>query len=97
MKYKGATIRYQRVKVKKTKIQEVQMSAEERAAMEQRAFEEERRKEAMREKEPAWSLFCVLDERMNKEFANQAYMDSLVKEAYENDVAGDDKDRWTQL
>lgn len=60
------------------------MTEEERKAMEQRAFEEERRKEAMREKEPAWSLFCVLDERLNKEFANQAYLEQLVKEEFEN-------------
>ena len=99
MKYKGATIQYQRIKVKKTKnlIEEVQMSEEERKAMEQRAFEEERRKEAMREKEPVWALFCVLDERLNKEFGKQAYLEQVIKQEYENAAVGDDKDRWSHL
>lgn len=99
MKYKGATIQWQRVKVKKTKnlVEEVQMTDEERKAMEQRAFEEERRKEAMREKEPEWSLFCVLDERLNKEFANQAYLESVIKNEFENGATGDDQDRWSHL
>jgi len=53
IKYKGDTIQYQRVKAKKgPKIQEVQMTEEEKKALAQRAFDEEKRREALREKEP---------------------------------------------
>ena len=98
MKYKGATIAYQRIKVKKSaKISEVEMTPEERKAMEQRALDEERRKEAIREKEPAWNLYCVLDERLNKEFGTEGYLSKIVSDSYENDAAGDDKDRWASL
>ena len=98
MKYKGATISYQRVKAKKSaRIQEVPMTPEERAELERRALEEERRKEAMREKEPQWKLFCVLDERLNKEFARDGYLQTVIKDAFENDATGDEKDRWSQL
>lgn len=99
MKYKGATIEYQRVKAKKggPKIQEVEMTEEERQRLAERAMEEERRKEALREKEPKWKLFCILDERFNKDFAEESYLQRLVKDAFENDCAGDDKDRWSHL
>lgn len=50
------------------------MTPEEKAAMEQKALDEERRREAMREKEPAWKLFCVLDGRLNKEFSSEGYL-----------------------
>ena len=73
------------------------MTPEERQAMEQRALDEERRKEAIREKEPAWNLYCVLDERLNKEFGTEGYLSKIVSDSYENDAAGDDKDRWASL
>ena len=38
-----------------------------------------------------------MDKRLNKEFSNQAYLQKVVQEAFDNDVVGDDKDRWTQL
>lgn len=99
MKYKGATIEFQRVKAKKggPKIQEVEMTAEERQRLAERAMEEERRKEALREKEPKWKLFCVLDERFNKDFADESCLQRLVNDAFENDCAGDGNDRWSHL
>ena len=71
MKYKGATVQYQRVKAKKgPHIQEVEMTEEEKKQLQERFLEEERRKEAVREKEPKWKMFCIMDERLNAEFAN---------------------------
>ena len=60
-------------------------------------MEEERRKEALREKEPKWKLFCILDERFNADFGDEKYLQRLVKDAFDNDCAGDDKDRWSHL
>jgi hypothetical protein len=60
-------------------------------------LEEERRREALREKEPNWKLFCIMDSRLNREFGKEEYLGRIVKEAYDNDCVGDDKDRWTQL
>ena len=37
------------------------MSEEERQRMEEKAMEEERKREALREKEPAFNLFMVMD------------------------------------
>ena len=75
IKYKGDTIQYQRVRAKKTpKIQEVPMTEEEKAALEQRALEEERRREAMREKEPDWKLYCIMDKRLDKDFGKEEYL-----------------------
>lgn len=42
------------------------MTPEERAAAEERALEEEKRREAIKEREPDWKLFCILDEKLNK-------------------------------
>jgi len=98
MKYKGATIEYQRVKAKKgPKIQEVAMTEEERQQLAERAMEEERRKAALREKEPKWQLYCVLHERFNKDFADDGYLQRLIKNAFDNDCAGDENDRWSHL
>ena len=75
MKYKGSTIEYQRVKAKKgPKIQEVQMTEEEKAKLAEKAMEEERRREALREKEPEWKLYCIMDGRLNKDFGSQDYL-----------------------
>ena len=61
MKYKGNTIQLQRIRAKKApKIQEVQLSDEEKKKMEQRALEEYKRLDALREKEPKWKLYCIL-------------------------------------
>ena len=55
LKYKGATLQFQRIKAKKgPKIEEVEMTPEERAELERKAFEEEKRKEALQEKKPDW-------------------------------------------
>jgi len=98
MKYKGATVQYQRVKAKKNpKIKEVHMTEEEKRQLEERAMEEERRKEALREKEPKWNLFCIMDSRLNKDFASSDYLSKLVKESFDNDCTGDDNDRWSHL
>jgi len=70
MKYKGDTVEFQRIKVKKgPKIQEVEMTEEEKQQMEEKAMEEERRREAVREKEPKFKLYCVMDGRLNKDFS----------------------------
>jgi hypothetical protein len=50
------------------------MSEEERTRLEERAFEEEKRKEALREKEPKWSMYCIMHERLNKDFGNEEYL-----------------------
>ena len=43
MKYKGATVQWQRVKAKRgPKIQEVELTDEERAALEKKGFEEQK-------------------------------------------------------
>jgi hypothetical protein len=50
------------------------MTEEERNRLAQRALEEERRKEAFREKEPKWNLYCILDDRFDKNFSSQSYI-----------------------
>jgi hypothetical protein len=42
------------------------LTQEEREEMEKRAFEEEKRREAIREREPQWNLYCILDEKLNE-------------------------------
>ena len=75
MKYKGDTIQFQRIKIKKgPKISEVQMTDEERKELEQKAFEEEQRKEALREKEPNWKMYSVMNSRLNSDFSSQEYI-----------------------
>jgi hypothetical protein len=75
MKYKGDTVQWQRIKARKgPKIQEVEMSEEEKKLLQENALEEERRREAIREKEPKFTLFCILDSRLNKDFASKEYL-----------------------
>ena len=50
------------------------MSEEEKKLLQEKALEEERRREAIREKEPKFKLFCILDGRLNKDFANREYL-----------------------
>lgn len=50
------------------------MTEEERKRMEERAMEEERRREALREKEPKFNLYSIMDQRLNKDFASQEYI-----------------------
>lgn len=98
MKYKGSTIQFQRVKAKRgPKIQEVQMTEEERNQLEEKAMDEERRREALREKEPKFNLYSILHQRLNKDFSQEAYIQQIVKESFENDCVGDEADRWTSL
>lgn len=73
------------------------MTEEEKKVLEQRALEEERRREALREKEPQWKLYCIMDKRLNKDFGNQEYLQKLIKDSFDTDCVGDDKDRWAQL
>ena len=73
------------------------MTEEEKKRLAERAMEEERRKEALREKEPKWRLYCILDEIFNKDFSNEQYLQRLIKDAFDNDCAGDDNDRWSYL
>lgn len=66
--------------------------------MEEQAFEEEKRREALREKEPKWKLYCILDERLNENFSSEDFVvNKIIKSAYDNDCTGDDNDRWTFL
>jgi hypothetical protein len=98
MKYKGDTIQWQRVKAKKgPRIQEVEMTEEERKRVEERAMEEERRREALREKEPDFNLYCIMDKRLNKDFGTTEYIQSIITSAFENDSVGDEDDRWKAL
>lgn len=98
MKYKGSTIQFQRVKAKKgPKIQEVPMTEEQRRRVEERAMEEERKREALREKEPAFKLYCILDGRLNQDFSKEEYIQSIVKASFENDHVGDEQDRWNSM
>jgi hypothetical protein len=99
MKYKGSTIQFQRVKAKKggPKIQEVPMTEEERKRVEERAMEEERRREALREKEPEFTLYCILDGRLNDDFSKEDYITSIIKASFDNDHVGDEQDRWNAL
>jgi len=73
------------------------MTEEEKKALEQRALEEERRREAMREKEPVWKLYCIMDKRLCEDFGKQEYLQNLIKESFDSDCVGDDADRWAQL
>lgn len=73
------------------------MSEEEKKRLEERAMEEERRREALREKEPKWSLYCIMDQRLSKNFGKEDYLQEIIKDAFENDVVGDDNDRWVSL
>jgi len=98
MKYKGSTIQYQRVKAKKNpKIQEMKMTEEEKRKLEEQAMEEERKREALREKEPDYSMYCIMDDRLNKDFGSKEYIDKIVKGSFDNDCVGDEKDRWNSL
>jgi hypothetical protein len=47
----------------------MQMTEEEKQKLEQQTIEEERRREAVREREPDYKLYCILDERLNKDFS----------------------------
>lgn len=48
----------------------MELSEEEKQKLEQQTIEEERRREAVREREPAYKLYCILDERLNKDFSS---------------------------
>jgi len=72
------------------------MTEEERHRLEEKAMEEERRREALREKEPLFKLYCILDDRLNNDFSKQEYLQTIIKKAFEEEV-GDENDRWTTL
>mmetsp|Transcript_18266 Transcript_18266/g.31248 ORF Transcript_18266/g.31248 Transcript_18266/m.31248 type:complete len:464 (-) Transcript_18266:43-1434(-) len=98
MKYKGATVQFQRIRAKKgPKIQEVQMTEEEKQRLQQKAIDEQMRREALREKEPKWKLYCIMHKRLNQELSREEYLKKLVDEAFDNDCVGDQKDRWAYL
>ena len=61
LNYKGATVQFQRVRAKKApKIQEVELTQEQREEMERKHLEEQKLKEALAEKKPAWQLYYDL-------------------------------------
>jgi hypothetical protein len=73
------------------------MTEEEKIALEQKYLEEERKREALREKEPSWKLYCIMDKRLDKDFGKQEYLQQVIKESFDSDCVGDDSDRWAQL
>lgn len=73
------------------------MSEEERKRMEDKAMEEERKREAKREKEPKFKLYCILDRMINKEFSTESYINKIIQMTFEHEVAGGVEDRWQQL
>jgi hypothetical protein len=46
------------------------LSEEEKAKLQAKAMEEERKREAVREREPDFKLYCILDERLNQNFGS---------------------------
>lgn len=46
------------------------MTEEEKRILQERAMAEERRREALREKEPKWNLYCIMNERLINDFSN---------------------------
>ncbi len=46
------------------------MTEEDKNRLAQRAIDEEHRKDALREKEPKWNLYFILDDRFDKDFSN---------------------------
>ena len=73
------------------------MTQEEKMKIEEKAMEEERKREALREKEPAFNLYMVMDDRLNKDFGDKNYLSQIVSRAYENDCVGDEAQRWAEL
>lgn len=62
MKYKGTYVQWQRVKAKRApKIQEVEMTEEERAAIEKKGLEEQKIKDLVQEITPAWHFYCDME------------------------------------
>ena len=95
LKYKGATVQFQRIKAKKApKIQEVELTPEERAELERKAFEEEKMKEALAEKKPEWQLYYDLEGDEN--LLTQQYWTKVIDDQFEL-IAGDENDRWNSL
>jgi hypothetical protein len=38
-----------------------------------------------------------MDKRLEADFGKQDYLQNLIKDSFETDCVGDDKDRWAQL
>ena len=38
-----------------------------------------------------------MDDRLNKDFSNEEYIQSIIKQSFENDHVGDEQDRWNTL
>lgn len=97
LKYKGTTVQYQRIKVKKSpKIQEVtqqHISQEERERMEQKGLDEQRAREALQEKEPAWSIYCYMGD---DDLSRQQIWSDMIQRQFDA-AAGDETDRWTMM
>lgn len=93
MKYKGATVQFQRIKAKKNpKIQEIEMSPEERAEMERKGLEEQKLKESQAEKQPQWKLYCATEAA----YFDQKHWIAVIDRAFE-ESAGDEEARWNAL
>ncbi|CDW72984.1 protein kinase domain protein [Stylonychia lemnae] len=108
MKYKGKTIQYQRVRAKKApKIQEMEMSEEERKNLEAKGLEQVKNKvQEVVEKTPEWQLYCILKqeneqkqeylERFDQEDFWNNMVNELVRKSDESGV-GDSQDRFNTL
>ena len=68
-------MQFQRVRAKKApKIQEVELTPEQRAEMERKNLEEQKLKEAMAEKKPTWQLYYnLLDESEGGDILSKTY------------------------
>ena len=95
LKYKGATVQFQRIKAKRApKIEEVELTPEERAELERKALEEEKIKEALAEKKPEWQLYYDLEG--DESLMTQEYWTKVIEDKFEL-IAGDEADRWNTL
>lgn len=95
LNYKGATVQFQRVRAKKApKIQEVELTQEQREELEKRNLEEQKMKEALAEKKPAWTLYYDL--AGTDAIMTQEYWTKLVDSEFEKKVGGEE-DRWNEL
>lgn len=96
LNYKGATVQYQRIRAKKTpKIQEVELTQEQKEAMERQHLEEQKIKDAMSEKKPTWNLYYGLGESQDV-LMEKDYWLKTFEDHFEQKV-GDADERWNEL
>ena len=107
MRYKGGTVQFQRVRAKKgPKIQEMEMTEEEKKKLEARGLEQQKMIEEVVEKTPDWEIYCVVGKPQGKddtyydEIYSPAHWHELIKTLIEKSDeigVGDSKDRLNTL